>query len=163
MAGGKRHLLRLERQATAGRTPAGWRGPRARVITGAMGRFIAIFLLATPVVAETPLSPAEFEAMVEGRTLSYATGGVPYGAEEYLRDRRVRWSHLDGACEEGRWYAAGDEVCFVYEGIEAPQCWQFFKRDEGLVAEFRNSASPELYELSAMRAPLQCMGPEVGV
>ena len=120
-------------------------------------------MFAVPAAAETPLTPSEFEDLVTGRTLSYATGGVPYGVEEYLHDRRVRWSHLDGDCEEGRWYAAGDEVCFVYEGLETPQCWQFFRRGDDLVAEFRNALSPELYELSSIRGPLQCMGPEVGV
>ena len=140
-----------------------WCRSAGRGINRSMGRLLAILLLAAPAVADTPLTASEFEALVQGRTLSYATGGVPYGAEEYLRDRRVRWSHLDGACEEGRWYASGDEVCFVYEGIETPQCWQFYMRDEGLVAEFRNTISPDLYELSATRGPLQCLGPEVGV
>lgn len=129
-----------------------------------MTRLLALLISATPALADEPLSPLEFERYVTGRTLSYASGGVPYGAEEYLRDRRVRWSHLDGQCEEGRWYAAGDEVCFVYEGLETPQCWAFFLRDQSLVAQFRNTPlSSEVYELSTMSGPLQCHGPEVGV
>lgn len=129
-----------------------------------MLRYLLPAALALPAYADTPISPGEFEAFVKGRTLTYATGGVPYGAEEYLSNRRVRWSHLDGDCEEGRWYASGDEVCFVYEGISSPQCWKFFLREEGLVAQFTNdTASPEVYELSAVRGPLQCVGPWVGV
>lgn len=126
------------------------------------GSLIAI-LLAGPVLADQPISADEFERLVQGRTLSYATGGVPYGAEEYLSGRRVRWSHLDGACEEGRWYEAGGDVCFVYDGIATPQCWRFFLEGENLVAQFTGGAASEVYELGAHAGPLLCPGPEVGV
>ena len=76
--------------------------------------------------AETPMSAADFEARVTGKTLTYSNEGVAYGAEEYLSDRRVRWSFLDGECQEGRWYVAGDQICFVYDDIPDPQCWRFY-------------------------------------
>ncbi len=56
------------------------------------------------------MTAAEFEAYVEGRTMTFGTGGAPYGAEEYRPGRRVRWSVFDGECYEGVWYPAGDEI-----------------------------------------------------
>ena len=70
-------------------------------------------LLPSTALAEAPLSAAEFEARVTGKTLTYSSGGVAYGAEEYLRNRRVRWSFLDGECFEGQWFTSGDQICFV--------------------------------------------------
>ncbi len=114
--------------------------------------------------ADRTVSPAEFEAMVTGKTLSYATGGIDYGAEEYLDGRRVRWSFLDGQCQDGEWYPAGDQVCFVYEAIDGVQCWQFYMRGGGLMARFENNPeATELYEMRRMSEPLLCLGPEVGV
>ena len=142
-------------------TVAGWPGAWHRRF---MRWIVTALALSTPAFAEVPLSADEFEDFVMGRTLSYAAGGVAYGAEEYLSNRRVRWSHLDGECEEGRWYESGGDVCFVYDGIEAPQCWKFFVKEQRLVAQFtNNTASAEVYELDVAKGPLQCMGPEVGV
>ncbi len=70
---------------------------------------LTALLAAAPAAAETPLSAAEFESIVTGRTLSYASSGGEYGAEEYFDGRRVRWSYLDGDCAEGRWYEAGEQ------------------------------------------------------
>ena len=63
-----------------------------------MLRLISIFALAFPALAlaETPLSAEDFAARVQGKVLTYGLAGEPYGAEEYLPDRRVRWSFLDG-------------------------------------------------------------------
>ena len=120
-----------------------------------------------PVVAfaaDRPVSPSEFEAIVAGRTLSYSTRGVEYGAEEYLNNRRVRWSYLNGDCEEGSWYAKGPQVCFIYDDLPSPQCWQFYLRDGRLLARFEdNPEATELYELDRREEPLMCLGPEVGV
>lgn len=121
-------------------------------------------LAASPGVAmETPVSPGEFEALVTGKTLSYSTNGTEYGAEEYFPNRRVMWSFLDGECQEGEWYVAGDAICFVYENMPTPQCWQFFKRNERLVARFQSQTiSRELYETRRMDEPLLCYGPDIG-
>ena len=126
---------------------------------------VLISFLAQPAVAaDQPISPGEFEALVMGRTLSYSSNSGEYGAEEYLDGRRVRWSYLDGTCTDGRWYEAGDQVCFVYEGVEFPQCWQFYLHDGKLVARFENDPSAaELYETHSRDKPLFCYGPEVGV
>jgi hypothetical protein len=109
------------------------------------------------------VSPAEFEALVMGRTLMYSSASGEYGAEEYLEGRRVRWSYLDGKCTDGRWYEAGEQICFVYDGIEFPQCWKFYMRDEKLLARYENRKSAdELYETRRRTEPLACFGPEVG-
>jgi len=128
----------------------------------------AFLLLAAPLAAhaapdDVPLTPGQFEAYVMGQTLTYSAASGPYGAEEYLHDHRVRWSYLDGTCQDGRWYAAGDEICFVYELIPDPQCWRFYLRGERLMARFENDpGATELYETSHRSEPLICPGPRVG-
>ena len=110
------------------------------------------------------LTPDEFEAYVTGKTLMYGFDGQNYGGEDYLEDRKVRWSYLDGRCKEGYWYPAGGNICFVYEDNEAPQCWSFFFRGSKLVAQFENNPEyEELYETGISTDPLLCLGPEVGV
>ncbi|NNE89124.1 MAG: hypothetical protein HKN27_13700 [Silicimonas sp.] len=122
-------------------------------------------LLVQPAWAQDkPISPAEFEALVMGRTLMYSSASGEYGAEEYLEDRRVRWSYLDGECTDGRWFDADDQVCFVYDGIDVPQCWKFYLRNDKLMARFENNpTSAELYETRRRDQPLFCYGPEIGV
>lgn len=133
---------------------------------GAM-RVLVFLILCLPAFAfadDRPVSPAEFESIVMGRTLSYSTRGVEYGAEEYFDGRRVRWSYLDGQCEEGQWYPSGSQVCFVYDALPSPQCWQFYLRDGRLLARFENNPeATELYELDRRSEPLMCLGPKVGV
>ena len=127
----------------------------------------AAFLLAllpTAGVADGPITPDEFERMVTGKTFSYASGGIAYGAEDYLENRRVRWSFLDGECTEGEWYVAGEQICFVYEDIPSPQCWTFYVRSGRLTARFQSDpGATELYETSRQDEPLYCKGPKVGV
>ena len=125
---------------------------------------IALLSSGSANAADLPVSPSEFEAMVLGKTLAYSTGGAAYGAEEYLDDRRVRWSFLDGECQDGEWYISGDQICFIYEAIEGPQCWQFYLRNGRLMARFENNPmSTELYETSRQDEPLLCLGPKIGV
>ena len=86
-------------------------------------------VLVVPAIAqaEAPMTAAEFQAYTTGKTLTYASTGDPYGAEEYLNDRRVLWKFFDGECSHGRWYAEGSKICFVYETWTSPQCWHFSK------------------------------------
>ena len=108
-----------------------------------MRALAALCLMALPVAAETPLSAAEFEARTTGRTMSYAREGRIWGREQYLKGRKVIWAFEGEACKYGIW----DEpqpglICFSYE--DAPQeqeCWRFFDRPEGLVAQ--SEFSPE--------------------
>ena len=129
----------------------------------------ATFLVVTPAVAaesdatsDATLGPAEFESYTSGRTLTYASHGLAYGIERYLRDRRVLWAFLDGTCHHGYWYPKGDEICFLYEDLPGEQCWLFSMSDAGLAAEFTSSG--EAYEIleSGETVPLDCPGPMVG-
>lgn len=137
-------------------------------------RLALIALLAAPALAqEAPkaappgpaMSAAEFDAYTRGRTFTYGSDGAPYGAEEYLSNRRVLWSFLDGDCDAGRWYEDSGLICFVYERTPDPQCWSFEQgTGGGLIATFRGPGEQtELYEMQSSPEPLACPGPEVGV
>ena len=120
--------------------------------------------LAAPLSAAEALSAAEFEAYVEGKTLYFGSGGQPYGAEEYLPDRRVRWSFLDGDCKDGYWFESASHICFVYEDRPDPQCWSFYREGSGLRAVFEGGpGETELYEARQTDDPMLCHGPDVGV
>lgn len=114
--------------------------------------------------AAEPLSAAEFESYVTGKTLYFGMAGQAYGVEEYLSDRRVRWSFLDGKCKDGYWYEDASQICFVYDDNPDPQCWSFYKEGDKLRAVFENDpASTVLYEANQDDKPMICMGPDVGV
>ena len=125
---------------------------------------LCLAILALPLHAGEPLSPEAFEAYSTGKTLYYGTGGQPYGVEEYLENRRVRWSFLDGQCKAGRWYEDLDLICFVYEDNPMPQCWSFYLEGGALVAHFENEPSDvPYYEVGEADEPMLCLGPEIGV
>ncbi|MEM9972444.1 MAG: hypothetical protein AAF762_15300, partial [Pseudomonadota bacterium] len=114
--------------------------------------------------AERPVSPAEFEAIVTGKTYTYSVEGTPYGAEEYLDNRRVKWTFLDGECQDGEWYVSGEQICFVYEHIETHQCWMFFMDGNRMMARYAGDpAATTLYETAQSDEPLMCLGPKIGV
>ncbi|MEM6372370.1 MAG: hypothetical protein AAF727_06275 [Pseudomonadota bacterium] len=130
-------------------------------------RFILIVttLMSTCVAAMAgPMTAAEFEAYVTGKTLYYGRAGAPYGAEIYHENRRVTWSFLDGECKEGYWYDDGPNICFVYEDRDEPQCWTFERGSGGLIASFENNPQSEaLYEAQDLGEEMVCYGPKVGV
>lgn len=130
-----------------------------------MKHALLFLLIATPALAETPMTASEFDAYTRDKTFYFAEGGEPYGGEEYLDNRRVRWSFLDGRCKDGRWYEDAGQICFVYEDRPDPQCWSFFNRPEGLVARFEspNGGNTILYETQQSEKPMMCLGPDVGV
>ncbi|SLN21411.1 hypothetical protein ROA7450_00761 [Roseovarius albus] len=114
--------------------------------------------------AQPLMSAQEFEAYTESKTFYYGSDGNAYGAEEYLKNRRVRWSFLDGECQEGYWYPEGDLICFRYDETPEPQCWSFAQSGGGLVARFENDpTSTTLYEVEQSSEPLLCLGPKIGV
>ncbi len=134
-----------------------------------MTRFSAVLSLAvglagaTPAPAQDEMTGAEFEAYTAGKTLLFGTGGKVYGGEDYLPDRQVRWSFLDGKCLDGYWYEAAPFICFVYEDEPTPVCWSFFETPGGLVAFLNGDEAEKLYETGEAEEPLLCLGPEVGV
>jgi len=121
-------------------------------------------LLATPLAAQTPMDADSFDAYTQGKTLYYGFDGTMYGAEEYLPNRRVRWSVLDGHCQEGKWHQDGQMICFIYEGKTEAQCWSFYQRESGLMAQFENDPDQTtLFETGPSDRPMICLGPEIGV
>lgn len=125
---------------------------------------LAALVAAAPALAEPPMSAQAFENYATGKTLYYGTSGIPYGAEQYLPGRRVIWTFLDGDCQEGVWYEQGGDICFLYDvKPDQPQCWTFYNRGDGLMAQFENdpTASP-LVEVEQRKEPLVCPGPDVG-
>ena len=127
----------------------------------------SLFMAAcTPALAETPLTGSEFEAYTTGKTMTYFSDGASYGIEEYKPDRHVKWAFRDGECTDGRWFEPEvGLICFVYNGnFDAPQCWNFFKTEQGLMARFLSTeGTGDEYQAQPSHGPLVCLGPEVGV
>lgn len=126
--------------------------------------FMLILVSSSFAMAQSTMSAAEFEAYTKGKTFTFGANGAPYGAEEYLDNREVLWSFLDGQCQKGYWYEEAGQICFVYEGKPDPQCWTFQRGSRGLIARFEGDpAQTELYEVERSSTPLLCLGPEIGV
>ncbi len=120
---------------------------------------------ATAALADTPMSGAQFEAYVLGRTYTYGHPGLaPYGIEAYHPNRQVTWAYFHDQCVEGYWYEADDNaICFVYPHDSEHKCWWFFKEDDQLRAEFLNDPAELDYEVVPTTQSVPCLGPEVGV
>ncbi len=119
-------------------------------------------LLASPLAAETPMTGAEFEALVEGRTLTFSGEIAPYGIEYYAPNRRVVWQFIGEPCINGRWFEtttkSGQNICFVYEDEPEPQCWQFFLEGNAIRAEFMNTPGTTILYEATESEPLICGG-----
>jgi len=129
-----------------------------------MKRFIFLALLALPAQAETKMTASQFEAFTKNSTVFFDRHGAPFGAEQYLDDRRVIWSFLDGNCQRGHWFGAGEEICFVYEGQTDALCWHFF--DDGTRKTARvvgDDPVDDLLVTGQNKQVLACPGPSVGV
>lgn len=106
----------------------------------------------------------EFDSYTRGKTLFYGFDGTAYGVERYMANRRVIWSFLDGDCKEGIWYQRDAQICFIYEDRLDPQCWEFSRTPNGLVAQFEGDPEKtELYEAEDIDEEMLCYGPDVGV
>lgn len=152
--------------APAGFWQAGAMFDYLRKIAAVSCAFLAVSTAASqPVHAEEPMTAAEFETYVNGKTLYFGTGGTAYGVEKYLGDRRVRWSFLDGNCRDGIWFEQADnQICFLYEHSDQTHCWQFYREGQGLRAVFENDPdSVTLYEVTDSNEPMMCHGPDLGV
>lgn len=125
---------------------------------------LTLALTTLAATAQTPMTAAEFDAYVTGKTITYHQFGLPYGIEEYLPDRKVRWAFSEDECQYGRWYEEDSSICFVYEYDPEPQCWTFWTDARGLNGLFNGNA-PEaaLVEAGQSTTGLPCPGPDVGV
>lgn len=125
---------------------------------------LLLMLSATLAQAETPMTAAEFEAYVTGKTLTYSQFGQPYGVEEYLPGRKVRWAFTEDECQYGTYFDKDGLICFAYEDEPGPHCWTFWREGGGLKAlAVTDAPGSELSEVSQSDAPLNCPGPDVGV
>ncbi len=111
------------------------------------------------------LSGAEFDALTQGKTITYSSGGTPYGIEQYRPGQKVVWAFAEGDCREGDWFQSADQICFDYhEPGVGLQCWTFHQRGAALVAYFEGLQDSEpLVSLEESADALNCPGPELGV
>jgi hypothetical protein len=126
----------------------------------------ALCLFPSLALADTPMTPDEFDAYVTDKTISYEYGDGTIGIEHYLPGRKVRWKPDPDSCTLGHWYGAGDEICFVYENDGTPQCWLFYNEPSGLRGRFVSGGDIvgwDIFESAQSDVPLFCAGPEVGV
>jgi hypothetical protein len=124
---------------------------------------VSLCLVASPALAEPPLSAQAFDALTQGRTMTWAEFGQVYGVEQYLPDRRVRWTVLGDDCISGHWYPEGPAICFQYDDRPDPVCWTVTEGPTGLLA--RHTASPTdtaPVVIEETLEPMACFGPRVG-
>lgn len=126
---------------------------------------ILLLLTQTPGLAraETLMTAEEFESWSTGKTLEYTIDGVYWGSEQHLSGRRTIDADAEGPCVEGRWYPAGDAICFVYDTSPGPHCWHFWRQDGTVLAESLGTSDPLWSEVALSDKPLACDLPGVGV
>ena len=129
-----------------------------------MLRFILILALwPFAAAAEDRVTAQAFDAMTRGRTVVYSFDGAFHGMERHLGDRRVEWAFSDGTCHAGRWYEENDNICFIYESLDGPQCWTFLSAPGGFLATYVDEAGPgTTYSAKLSDARMTCEGPMVG-
>lgn len=121
-------------------------------------------LLPLAALAETPMTAAEFDRFVTGKTMDYIASGTVFGREVYLPGRKVRWAFSDDVCMSGSWYGDGRHICFVYDGDPEPKCWTVWQDGADLAASFvADGADVPPRQVVQTNAPLACPGPDVGV
>lgn len=125
-----------------------------------------LVLLPTGLAAQTApvidgqriVTPDEFDAITEGRTIGWRYPNGQVGVEYYMPDRQVLWQVTPDECTAGEWYAQGDAVCFVYGPDDIPGCWFIYERDGKLRVRDTEAPMIELVE-KGDAAPLVCGGP----
>lgn len=130
-----------------------------------MRHLLLLALMAPAAQAQDLLTAAEFDALSQGRRLSWAEFGQVYGVEEYLPGRAVRWGAFGEECKFGHWYPQGEAICFAYENDPTPACWTIWQ-DRGGTIRAHYLEDPEDTEpvvVEETQEPLACTGPDVGV
>lgn len=125
---------------------------------------LVLVLAAGPAVAEVPLTAEAFDALTLGQTMTWSEYGKTYGVEQYLPDRRVRWTFTGDACINGYWYPEGDAIRFKYEDRTTPACWLMGTADSNLSAtDTDNGPGVAPIILNTTSTPLACFDQDVGV
>lgn len=144
--------------------PTKTRAPLPFVLALSLWTVPALAQDAEPGALPAPMTAEAFESYATGRTLFYGLGGEIYGAEQYLPGREVIWAFTGEECRRGRWFPAGERICFVYEDDPETHCWSFFDTGAGLVAEFAGDPpGAPFVEVGQSGEDLFCPGPNVGV
>ena len=128
------------------------------------GLCLALLLSGTAALADPPLTAEAFDALTQGRTMTWSEFGQVYGVEQYLEGRRVRWTVLGDDCKTGHWYPDGAMICFVYEDGPDTYCWEMTQSGTDILARHSShtaEAAPVVIEETT--EPMACFGPEVGV
>jgi len=114
--------------------------------------------------AADPMTAAEFDSYVTGKTLTWSQYNSVFGIEEYLPNRKVRWKTSPEECQYGSWFEREGMICFVYEYSPGEHCWTFWNQEDGLTALSQGSLEgSELTEVEQTSEPLHCPAPQVGV
>lgn len=85
------------------------------------------------------LTPDDFLALVEGKTVHYTKDGEHYGSERFYGKGRATWQFPGATCEDGVYWSVETEICFRYG---TPSCWSVIENsDEERVAVSRDGFS----------------------
>lgn len=119
---------------------------------------LCLSLLGGPVIAQDTMTGAEFEAHVEGRTITFRTEqNATFGVERYLPGRRVMWSAFDGTCQYGVWFESKGDICFRYEGDPEHKCWTMYDEPGGMRGVYTTRApATVIFEVPDREDPLIC-------
>lgn len=131
-----------------------------------MIRLLTLLSLLAPqfVAAETILSPEEFEAFSENRTLYFSQNGKHYGTEQYFEGRIVTWKDFEGQCQNGFWVTSGDAICFYYENDPDPHCWHVLQKSNGISVRLLGGDPVDDLNMTALDdQDIVCPAPFLGV
>lgn len=119
---------------------------------------LALLLLASPALAETPITADQFDAFASGKTLIWSQDGQAYGLESYLPGRKLLWSEEGGTCLSGSYaQAANGQICFTYDDATPPDCWLLYPAGDALHGTLQSDAEPRPdYGISVSPTPLDC-------
>jgi len=125
--------------------------------TAATCSFLALACLAASAVAEEErklLTPEQFLERVEGRTIHYSADGEHYGTERFYGNGRATWQFPAARCEDGRYWSAGENICFNYGRTS---CWSVFEEGENTItATTQDGFTVEIARID--NTPLRCDG-----
>jgi hypothetical protein len=120
-------------------------------------------LLASASAAETPVTGAEFETFVTGRTLDFASQTGVYGTGECLPGRRVRWAFSADRCKCGQRFEVDGQICLVYDCQSDRHCRIVRQRGDRLAAlNAIDAPGSAPRDVSPAKASPTCEGADVG-
>ena len=127
-------------------------------------RLILAMALLPGIAAAEPMTAERFDEATLGKTMTWSEFGQAYGVEQYLPNRRVRWTFTGDDCMTGHWYPDGNAICFQYEDRDTPACWIIGQNGGNLTAlDTEDPPDTPPVIVAETVEPMACFGPEVGV